>query len=243
MDLEHVEQAPQPGAAQPIKLSWKQPTGLYGLSLVNFLLRIVTLGIYGFWARTEVRKRIWSAVRIEGEPLHYTGTGKELFLGFIVVFFLVLVPIMVVTTGVLVAFRNSPVGSIYMLALYAFIFFLVGIAIYRAQRYRMSRTRWRSIRGAIVGSANAYGWTYFWTGIASLFTLGWALPWRSTKLQGIMTRDMRFGSEPFRFDASSGPLYARFAVLWVAAVLIYARHGPRHRQHLRRVQPGRYFDW
>lgn len=225
MDLRY-DTPSSPGAAQPIKLSWKQPTGLYGLSFINFLLRIVTLGIYGFWAKTEVRKRIWSAVRIEGEPLHYTGTGKELFLGFLVVFFLVLVPIMLVTTGVFIALGpESPGANLYMLALYVFFFFLVGIAIYRAQRYRLSRTRWRSIRGALVGSANAYGWTYFWTGLMAALTLGWALPWRSTKLQGIMTREMRFGSEPFRFDATSGPLYARFAVLWVVAVLIYAAMG------------------
>lgn len=225
MDLRY-DAPSSPGAAQPIKLSWKQPTGLYGLSFINFLLRIVTLGIYGFWAKTEVRKRIWSAVRVEGEPLHYTGTGKELFLGFLVVFFLVLVPTMLVTTGVFIALGpESPGASLYMLALYTFFFFLVGIAIYRAQRYRLSRTRWRSIRGALVGNANSYGWTYLGTGLLAALTLGWALPWRSTKLQGIMTRDMRFGSEPFRFDATPGPLYARFAVLWVVAVLIYAAMG------------------
>lgn len=230
MDLAHAEPAPpsaaQPGAGQKISISWMPPKGLVGLSFVNFALRIVTLGIYGFWARTEVRKRIWSAVRIEGEPLHYTGTGKELFLGFLIVFFLVLVPISVVTAGVVIAFGpESPVVDFYMLALYAMTFLLIGVAIYRAQRYRLSRTRWRAIRGALVGSANGYAWTYFWTGIVAFLTLGWALPWRSTKLQGIMTRDMRFGSEPFRFDAASGPLYARFALLWVVAILIYGAMG------------------
>jgi uncharacterized membrane protein YjgN (DUF898 family) len=115
--------------------------------------------------------------------------------------------------------------SIYTFALYVMTFFLIGVAIYRAQRYRLSRTRWRAIRGALVGSANSYAWTYFWTGLVAVLTLGWALPWRSTKLQGLMTRDMRFGSEPFRFDASPGPLYARFALLWVVAIIIYSAMG------------------
>ncbi len=227
MDLPYQQPgAAQPSAGQAIKISWKQPTGLYALSFINFLLRIVTLGIYGFWARTEVRKRIWSAVRIEGEPLHYTGTGKELFLGFLIVFFLVLVPIMVVTTGALIAFGpESAAANLCILGVYVITFLLIGVAIYRAQRYRLSRTRWRAIRGALVGSANSYAWTYFWTGVVAILTLGWALPWRSTKLQGLMTRDMRFGSEPFRFDASAGPLYARFALLWVVAIIIYAAMG------------------
>jgi uncharacterized membrane protein YjgN (DUF898 family) len=225
MDLRIADPAPPTAAGKPIRISWMHPTGLYSLSFINFLLTIVTLGIYGFWARTEVRKRIWSGVRIEGEPLHYTGTGKELFLGFLFAFFLVLLPIMVVTSAVFIAFGKSPLLNLYVAVFYAFIFFLVGVAMYRAQRYRLSRTRWRAIRGALVGSATNYAWTYFWTGLVALLTLGWALPWRSTKLQGIMTRDTRFGSEPFRFDAKSGPLYARYGVLWIVAVLIYAAMG------------------
>lgn len=226
MDLRFGEQSAPSGDGQPITLSWKQPSGLVALSFINLLLKVVTLGIYSFWAKTEVRKRIWSAVRIEGEPLHYTGTGKELFLGFLIVFFLVLVPILLLTTAVFIAFGpRSPALAAYQLSLYALLFLLIGVAIYRAQRYRLSRTRWRAIRGALVGSANGYAWTHFWTGLVSVLTLGWALPWRSTKLQGILIRDMRFGSVPFRFDATAGPLYKRFAVLWLAAVLIYAVMG------------------
>ena len=57
--------------------------------MVNLLLRVLTLGIYHFWAKTEVRKRIWSAIRINDEPLTYTGRGMELFLGFLIVFLVV----------------------------------------------------------------------------------------------------------------------------------------------------------
>ena len=47
--------------------------------------------------------------------------------------------------------------------LYLLFFLVVGNAMYRAQRYRLSRTEWRGIRGGLVGSPGAYGWTYFWT--------------------------------------------------------------------------------
>ena len=57
-------------------ISWVHPPeGFLGLSLLNGVLRILTLGIYHFWGKTEVRQRIWSAVRIDGEPLDYRGTG------------------------------------------------------------------------------------------------------------------------------------------------------------------------
>ncbi len=198
----------------------------------------MTLGIYGFWARTEVRKRIWSGVRIEGEPLHYTGTGKELFLGFLIVFFLRARPLHDRDDGRGHGIRAGIGRDEHLHARpYVVTFLLIGVAIYRAQRYRLSRTRWRAIRGALVGSPNSYAWTYFWTGIVSVLSLGWALPWRSTKLQGIMTRDTRFGSEPFRFDASLGPLYARFARAMGRCHHYLWRHGSWHRQGARAVRP------
>lgn len=210
-----------PGAEQPIRISWSQPKGLFGLSVVNFVLRILTLGIYNFWGKTEVRKRIWSAVRLNGEPLHYTGTGKELFLGFLIIFGVLVIPIMLGSVAVAVAFgAESTAFDLFQLAIYVGLFFLTGIAIYRAQRYRLSRTLWRGIRGGMESNSQRYAWTYFWTGALIPLTAGWIMPWRSTKLQGMLVRDMRFGDRPFAFTAPSAPLYARFAVLWVLGTAI-----------------------
>ena len=68
----------------------------------------------------------------------------------------------------------------------------------------------------------AFAWTNFWTMILIPLTLGWIMPWRTTKLQSIMTNNMRFGNRPLRFDAKSGPLYGPFAVMWIGAIALYA---------------------
>lgn len=219
------QQAPTgPGAGQDpssAQLRWVHPTSLISLSFTNYVLSLVTLGIYSFWGKTEVRKRIWSAIRLEGEPLLYTGTGKELFLGFLFVFFIVLLPIMLLTFGAAVYFGPQSVAyTLFTLGLYLLVFFLVGVAIYRATRYRLSRTRWRGIRGALVGSDVHYAFTYFWTLPLMILTLGWLAPWRTTKLQRILINDMRFGDRPFVFTATSKPLYPRFAIIWVAGMII-----------------------
>jgi uncharacterized membrane protein YjgN (DUF898 family) len=205
-----------------LELSWRHPTKLFNLSWVNFLLRLVTLGIYHFWAKTEVRKRLWSAIRINDEPLTYTGRGLELFLGFLIVVLIVLLPATLLIAGLMFAFGpQSPVYTAAVIGLYITFFFLFGMAIYRAMRYRLARTRWRGIRGALVGSPLAYAWTYFWTMLLVAVTAGWFAPWRATKLQEMMTNNMRFGDRPFKFTATSGPLYGPFALMWVGGILGY----------------------
>lgn len=204
-----------------VKVSWLKPIGLLWLSIYNFIMRILTLGIHHFWGKTEVRKRIWSSVRLNGEPLEYTGTGRELFTGFLIVFAAVLLPTMLLTLAAVMLLGVDSVWlKVFQGALYAFFLFLTGAAIYRAQRYRLNRTRWRGIRAGLSGSSLRYAWTYFWTLLLLPVTFGWIAPWRSTLLQRIVTRDMRFGDKHFRFSGGSGPLYKSFAVFWLLNVVV-----------------------
>ena len=213
--------APQGVGAEPLALAWKQQAGLIGLSIVNFILRVLTLGIYHFWGKTEVRRRIWSAVRLNGEPLEYTGTGKELFIGFLVVLLCVFLPMLLVGGAlVYVLGPHSRLLRAFQLLAYIVFFFLIGVAIHRALRYRLARTRWRGIRGRLEGSSLRFAWTYFWTALLIPFTLGWIIPWRATKLQSLLNNEMRFGNRPFRFMARSGPLYGRFAVVWIGTIVL-----------------------
>ncbi len=208
---------------EPVHLTWAAVRGLVGLSIKNLLLMIITLGIYGFWGKTEVRRRIWSGVRLNGEPLQYTGTGKELFMGFLVVLGVVIVPTMLVSFAAGIWLPEKSPGraafDVAMISAYALLF---GVALHRANRYRLTRTRWRGIRGGLEGGSLHYAWTFLWTTVVAVLTLGWALPWRSTKLQGLITNGMRFGDRPFQFTASCGPLYPKFAVVWFGCLILSA---------------------
>ncbi|MEQ8825121.1 MAG: DUF898 family protein [Filomicrobium sp.] len=211
----------KPSNQSELALSWLAPFGMVGLSFVNFFFRIITLGIYDFWARTEVRKRLWSAIRLNGEPLVYTGTGKELFLGFLIVFGIVLLPLMLLTVAIVFFVGPDPILiQTLQFAIYIAIFFLIGIGIYRAQRYRLSRTTWRGIRGSLTGSSLRYAVVYFATLLLIPFTLGWIIPWRTTKLQSMITNNAHLGTQPFSFSGSSGPLYGPFALLWFGVIAI-----------------------
>jgi uncharacterized membrane protein YjgN (DUF898 family) len=207
-------------AARPPQLTWVMTGGMIALSIINFILKIVTLGVYQFWGKTEVRQRIWSAVRLEGEPLVYTGTGRELFTGFVFVFLAVLIPALLYSLVVAAMFSPmSTAAGIAQAVLTLSFLFLFGVGVHRAQRYRLSRTRWRGIRGSLVGSPWRYARTYFWTTLLIPVTLGWIIPWRATRLQRLLVEDMRFGDKAFAFTENSGPLYGRFTALWLGSIL------------------------
>jgi uncharacterized membrane protein YjgN (DUF898 family) len=213
------DSAPPAGAAPP-RIGWVHPPGGFvGLSLLNGLLRILTLGVYHFWGKTEVRQRIWSAIRIDGEPIEYRGTGGELLRGFLVVFFLILLPL--VLAGFASSLLLPPAAQgIYQFAFWGLLFLLSGLGIHRARRYRLSRTRWRGIRGGLSGRSSRFAWTYLWTALLVPLTLGWILPWRAVRLQRALFNDTRFGDSTFAFTGVAGPLYRRFWLVWVSSIVL-----------------------
>lgn len=210
-----------PLAAAP-RITWVHPPGgFFGLSLLNGLLRILTLGVYHFWGKTEVRQRMWSAVRIDNEPLEYRGTGGELFRGFLVVFALILLPLGFISFIVPLFFGGLGAGrGMFEMAFWGILFLLSGIGIHRARRYRLSRTCWRGIRAGLSGKSAPFAWTYVWTIALVPITLGWILPWRAVKLQKALFDQTYFGDKAFTFSGRAGPLYRRFWLVWMSAILL-----------------------
>src|SRR4051794_27315430 len=110
------------------------------------LLEFVTVGFYRFWLATDMRRHLWSHTSVEGDAAEYTGTTKELFLGFLFAL-AILAPIYLLYFLVALeaerwkAFASTPLGIFY------YLFFQ--FAIYRARRYRLTRTG---------GAACASGW-------------------------------------------------------------------------------------
>jgi uncharacterized membrane protein YjgN (DUF898 family) len=161
-------------------------------------------------------------VRIDGEPLEYRGTGGELFRGFLIVFFLILLPMGLAGFAASLFFDTTGQG-LYQLAFWGVLLLLSGIGIHRARRYRLSRTRWRGIRGGLSGRSRGFAWTYLWTMLLVPVTLGWILPWRAVRLQKVLCNETRFGNNAFTFTGVAGPLYKRFWLVWFSAfVLIIA---------------------
>ena len=140
-------------AVDDTRLEFRPGPGLTGLLLRNFLYGLLTLGFYRFWARTRLRRYLWGAVRLQDEPLEYTGTGRELFLGFIIVM-AVFIPVAIFYSIVKLALVGDQTSvTLLDVGYFSVLVLLVGVAQFRARRYRLSRTLWRGIRAGQGGSS------------------------------------------------------------------------------------------
>lgn len=189
---------------------------LAGIVLVNGLRTLITLGGYRFWGKTRLRRYLWSHIAYRDDALEYTGRGRELFLGFMVVL-AILMPLVAVSLAIDWIFPDLPELLIGRSTLQiSVIYFLVYFAVYRARRYRLSRTRWRGIRAGQTGSATKYALLALLTSVLAGLTLGLAYPYYRMVLRRYELRNTWLGDQPFRFDGRASALFWR----WLAALLL-----------------------
>lgn len=228
MDQSVVPPEPREIAPAELKPVFTGRVGeIYRIFIVNLLLTIVTLGIYRFWAKVRNRKYLWSHVSVAGDSFEYTGTGRELFFGFLIILVAVVLPLVVVNTVAQVMLGKGHPGALalFHLAFYALIVFLIGVGTYAAIRYRLSRTLWRGIRGGLDGSRSAYGLRFLGYGALAFISCGFCLPLMQVRLAQYLYSHMEFGSGRFAFQASVWPLFRRFVWIPIFYVLMGASVG------------------
>jgi uncharacterized membrane protein YjgN (DUF898 family) len=189
--------------------------GLTWLALKGFLLSLATFGIYRFWYVTNLRRFFWERTAVDRSPAEYTGTGKELFLGFLVAL-AILVPIYL---GLFVASLVVPAIAPFSAAIsFVFLFLLGQFAIYRGRRYRAMRTLWRGIRLGQDGSGLAYaalagGW---W--LLTLCTLGLAFPFMRASLERYRINHTLIGTSRMHSTARGRSLLVPWLLLYVVGL-------------------------
>lgn len=184
----------------------------FGIGLLN----LITLSIYRFWGTTRLRRYLWSHVSFDGHALEYLGRGSELFVGFLIAV-AILIPIMLVFGAVYVfAASQGPLAQgIMKLLFYVAAFYLIYVALYRARRYRLTRTLWRGIRAGQTGSSLGYALRVLGYSVLAILTLGLTVPLKNVRLYRYRMNHAWYGSEPFRCEARARPLFKRWLITWL----------------------------
>ena len=175
-------------------------------------LELVTLGFYRFWLLTDIRRHLWANTLVDGDAAEYTGRGKELLIGFLVAL-AILVPIYL--GYFLIGLEAEHYQAFASIPLIAFFYLFGQFAIYRARRYRLTRTVWRGVRFWMSGS----GWVYalqasLW-GVLMILTLGLVLPWRAAALERYKMRHSHYGDLQGSFEGRGWEFFKRGWWLWL----------------------------
>ncbi|SPB13101.1 Inner membrane protein YjgN [Caballeronia novacaledonica] len=205
-------------------LDYDGETGeLFAIFFKNLLLTLLTFGIYRFWGTSNLRRYVWSHMRFQGERFTYTGTGGELFKGFVIALAAVIGAIggAVVVGVVLQAATGSKLlGALPTIAVSCLLAIWAAGAFYSAERYRLSRTSWRGIHGGMTGSAFSYGVKVLLYSVLCVFSLYQLIPWMSMRLAERRINSASFGDRSFHFEGKASKIYGSFLLSLVGSVVL-----------------------
>ncbi|TAE34640.1 MAG: DUF898 family protein [Alphaproteobacteria bacterium] len=165
---------------------------IYKVWIKNLLLMIVTLLVYRAWAKTRMRKYIWSHYVIAGDPLRYTGTGGEIFKGYVIAALIYGLLSGIPYIIAMISNSETVTHSFYLNYVWLLLFF---IARYSGLRYRLGRTTWRGIRLRLTGDAYKYASVAIRRMFANIFTLGFAIPKSDIKKHSYIMNHLFLGNQ------------------------------------------------
>jgi uncharacterized membrane protein YjgN (DUF898 family) len=179
-------------------------------------LELITAGFYRFWLATDIRRHLWSHTTVDDDAFEYTGRGKELLIGFL---FALAIIVPVYLAYFLVGLEAERLKAFASFPLVAFFYVFGQFAIYRARRYRLTRTVWRGVRFWMTGS----GWAYaaraaLWALLMPL-TLGLVLPWREAALERYKMRHSHYGDLQGSFEGRGWDFFKRGGWIWLSGAV------------------------
>ena len=202
------EGAPMPGLRFRCEASGSALLLLY---LKTFLLSVVTLGIYSFWGRAEIRRYLYSETFAGEDRFQNHSTGGELLRGwlkalaFLAVFYVIFFALSLSDPE-----RGPLIGMAFF---YLFLFAVMPFAIVGTVRYRLSRTSLRGIHFSSTAEHGEFAKLYYKGLVLTLLTLGFYSPWFTVNVMDYLTRTARYGDRHFAFDGRGRDLFKKYVAM------------------------------
>lgn len=208
-----LQPAPAPAPTPATKVAFTgDRMGFLKLVARGAGLEMITAGFYRFWLTTDMRRHLWAHTVVDGDGAEYTGRGKELLIGFLVAM-AILMPVYI--AYFILGLEAEHLQAFASIPLVAFLYVFTQFAIYRARRYRMTRTVWRGVRFWMTGSGWAYALRASLWGLAMIFTLGLILPWRDAALERYKMQHTHYGELQGSFEGRGGEFFKKGWWLWL----------------------------
>ena len=181
---------------------WGKGFDFFKIQIVNFLLQIVTLGFYYPWAKANTLDYLYSHTTLQDHPFSFTGTGKEMFKGYVK-----LLLFMGILFSVFYILVINNMGGWGLLLIYLTLFLIIPFALHGSYRYRMAKTNWRGIRFGYTGNRSEL-FILFFTGLfLTIITLGIYGPWFYMKLRRYIIGNIKMGDAQFSYSGNGGDFF------------------------------------
>ncbi|MBP6385425.1 MAG: DUF898 domain-containing protein [Pseudarcicella sp.] len=193
----------------------------FAIMIVNWLLTFFTLGLYYPWAKAKRLHYIHGQTALNNERFHFSGTGKEMFSGFIKI---ILLFIAIFGISVLIYFLSKN-ELLTVISFHLPIFAFVPIAIHGSLRYKMSRTSYRGIRFGYRGDRNEFAINFYKWAFLTIVTVGIYAAWMQMNIRKYTHQNIRYGDVAFSNDADGGKYFIlnlKGYLLTIVTIGIYA---------------------
>jgi len=173
--------------------------------LKNMFLTFITLGLYYPWAKVEILKYHYQNTELEGNRFRFTGTGKEIFKGFIKVyiFFVLLYAIVFYAAST----QNETLILTTMGLFYIILILLIPVAIHGAIRYRASRSIYSGIHFKYLGNRGEFIKLFFSGLFLTILSFGIYGSWFQVKIRKYILGHLKFGNVDFKFNGKGVDLF------------------------------------
>ena len=174
----------------------------FKIQIVNAILNILTLGLYYPWAKERNLKYLYSKNTFEETPFVFSGTGNEMFKGFIKAFIILLA----IYGAFLYFYLNDSPGWAFLI-LYGGIIGLMPLAIHGSYKYRMAKTSWKGIRFGYSGDRGQLIGLFFKGLVLTILTFGIYSAWFTINLRRYVLSNVRVGNARFVYTGNGGDYF------------------------------------
>lgn len=184
------------------KFNFKGMAGEYfGIWIVNILLTLVTLGIYGAWAKVRDKKYFYNNTELNDHSFDYHATPKQILIGRIIVV-------------AVIAFLSllSAINPMLYIAGVVLLMVVMPFIIVRSLMFNARVSSYRNVRFDFSGPVKQAFLSFFVYPIANLFTAYMCTPLVTRSQQRFLSNNAKYGDRDFKFDKDIGDYYAAFFV-------------------------------
>lgn len=198
-----------------LRISFTGTGGEFFILLIkNFFLTLITLGVYNFWARVNLKRYFVYHTVVAGGYFGWHATGKERFIGFLKAS--LVVGVMIGLNALLV--KISPFLAIIMPIAVILLLPAIIVATYR---YRMSRTSFNQVRFRFDGRAGDLAAVTIKGALLTLITFGIYAPWFAVAIRQYLYAHTYIGNSEFGYDGNGGDIFVIYAKGFILTMLTF----------------------